>query len=112
MMHLAVMPYQEQVQKWPRRGRHILAQFDDDSIVVYQAYKPAIGHFAAANGYLGGEYRYRRMSWIKSNFLWMMYRSGWGTKPGQEVVLAIRLTRGYFDSLLQQAVPSVYDPEL
>ncbi len=50
MTHLAVMPYQEQVRKWPTRGRHILAQFDDDSFVVYQAYKPAIGHFAAANG--------------------------------------------------------------
>jgi len=108
-MNLVVLPYQEQVHNWPRRGRHILAQFDDKSIVVYQAYKPAIGHFAAANGYLGGEYHYRRMSWIKTNFLWMMHRSGWGTKSAQEVVLAIRLTRAYFDSLLEQAVHAVYE---
>lgn len=75
--------YASQRLRWPQAGRHILAQFDDDSIVVYQAYRPAIGRFAAAHGYFGGEFSYLRMSWIKSNFLWMMYRSGWGTKPGQ-----------------------------
>ncbi|WP_216092858.1 DUF4291 family protein [Candidatus Marithrix sp. Canyon 246] len=26
------------------------------------------------------------MTWIKTNFLWMMYRSEWGTKQGQETV--------------------------
>ena len=108
----AVMPYQEQVRNWPTRGRHILAQFDDDSIVVYQAYTPSIGHFAAENGYLGGEYKYKRMTWSKPNFLWMMYRSGWGAKPRQEITLAIRLTRCYFDSLLEQAVPSTFDSRL
>jgi Domain of unknown function (DUF4291) len=48
------------------------------------------------------------MSWIKPNFLWMMYRSGWGTKPGQEVVLAIWLKRTAFDAILAEAVHSTY----
>ncbi|WP_287277994.1 MULTISPECIES: DUF4291 family protein [unclassified Okeania] len=26
------------------------------------------------------------MSWIKTNFLWMMYRSAWGSKTGQEII--------------------------
>src|SRR5581483_1306687 len=38
--------------------------------------------------------------------LWMMYRSGWGTKEGQEVTLALRIRRTFFDSLLARAVPS------
>ena len=42
---------------------------------------------------------YNRMSWIKPNFLWMMYRSNWGRSQGQEVVLAVRLKRSFFDSL-------------
>src|SRR5262249_52713462 len=46
------------------------------------------------------------MSWIKPNFLWMMYRSGWGTKSGQEIILGVRLHRRYFDSLLSRAVVS------
>jgi hypothetical protein len=53
-----------------------------------------------------------RMTWIKPNFLWMMYRSGWGTKEGQEVILAIRIQRSAFDTILAQAVHSTYIPEI
>ncbi|HEX6655780.1 MAG TPA: DUF4291 family protein [Candidatus Limnocylindria bacterium] len=46
----------------------------------------------------------------KPNFLWMMYRSGWGTKEGQEVTLAVRLKRAAFDTLLQEAIYSTFVP--
>ena len=105
---LPIASYAEQVKVWPDSGRHILAQHDDDTMIVYQAYRPEIGHFAAEHGYFGGEFKYTRMSWIKPNFLWMMYRSDWGRSQGQEVVLAIRLRRAFFDSLLQQAVFSSF----
>ncbi|MCB9857836.1 MAG: DUF4291 domain-containing protein [Phycisphaerales bacterium] len=103
---LQLESYGERQRSIPKMGRHILAQFDDESIVVYQAYRPEIGHFAAKHGYFGGEFSLSRMSWIKPNFLWMMYRSGWGQKEGQEVVLAVRLQRSAFDEILAQAVPS------
>src|SRR5499426_1049255 len=109
-MELITENYRAQVVRWPRAGRHILAQFDGDSIVVYQAYRPAIGRFAAEQGYLGGEFSFTRMSWIKPNFLWMMYRCGWGTKPDQEVVLAVRLRRDAFETILAAAVPSSFHP--
>lgn len=109
---IRTQPYLEQVARWPKSGRHILAQFDDRSVVVYQAYAPAIGRFAAMNGWFGGEFGYGRMSWVKPNFLWMMYRSGWGTKDGQQVVLAIRIQRTAFDTLLSQAVHSTFVPEV
>jgi hypothetical protein len=111
-MNLQVERYEIQRQTWPDSGRHILAQFDADSIVIYQAYNPSIGRFAAQHGYFGGKFSYTRMSWCKPNFLWMMYRSGWGTKEGQEVTLAIRLKRPFFDLILSQAVPSSYTPQL
>ncbi|HVJ81760.1 MAG TPA: DUF4291 domain-containing protein [Planctomycetia bacterium] len=104
-------PYREQVALWPESGRHVCAQFDDETIIVYQAYRTAIGRFAAENGRFGGEFSYSRMSWIKPNFLWMMFRSGWGTKEGQEVTLALRLRRTFFDSLLLHAVPSSWTPD-
>lgn len=53
-----------------------------------------------------------RMTWIKPNFLWMMFRSGWGTKPNQEVTLAIRLKRSAFEEILGQAVHSTFVPEV
>ncbi|OYD88803.1 hypothetical protein CDG77_21760 [Nostoc sp. 'Peltigera membranacea cyanobiont' 213] len=111
-MRLITEPYLTQVSNWPKNGRHILAQYDDHSIVVYQAYRPAIGHFAAIYGYFGGEFSFDRMSWIKPNFLWMMYRSGWGTENGQEVVLAISMKRSAFDEILAAAIHSSYVPEL
>jgi hypothetical protein len=110
-MNLITEAYLEQQPFWPPAGKHILAQYDDASIVVYQAYRPAIGHFAARHGYFGGEFSFSRMSWIKPNFLWMMYRSGWGRKEGQEVTLAVRIQRAGFDELLRLAVPSTYQKD-
>ena len=109
-MRLITQPYREQAERWPRQGRHILAQFDADAVVIYQAYRPAIGHFAAAHGYFGGEFRLGRMSWVKPNFLWMMFRSGWGNKPDQEVTLAVWLKRAAFDAVLAEAVHSTFVP--
>lgn len=101
--------YEEQIARWPRAGRHILAHHDDETIVVYQAYRPSIGRWVVEHGKLGGpDFSFSRMSWIKTNFLWMMYRSGWGTKEGQEVVLGLRIRRSFFDSLLTAAVASTF----
>jgi hypothetical protein len=52
------------------------------------------------------------MSWIKPNFLWMMYRCGWASKEGQEVVLAVRLKRLAFDEILRMAIHSSFVPEV
>ncbi|MEI8384265.1 MAG: DUF4291 domain-containing protein, partial [Planctomycetota bacterium] len=109
-MTLPTEPYVEQLRRWPSAGRHILAHFDEQTIIVYQAYCPATGLFAARNGFFGDGFSYNRMSWIKPNFLWMMYRSNWGRSQGQEVVLAVRMKRTFFDSLLERAVPSSFDP--
>ena len=104
--------YAAQKKRWPSSGRHILAAFDDERIVVYQAYRPDIGHFAATNGYFGGSFSLSRMSWIKPNFLWMMYRCGWAQKRDQEVVLAVSIARAAFDSILASAVHSSFVPEV
>lgn len=108
---LPVEPYWIQSRHWPQQGEHILAHYDASSVVVYQAYRPAIAHYAIAHGHLGGpHFSFSRMSWIKPNFLWMMYRSGWGTKEGQELTLGLRVRRSFFDTLLASAVPSSFDP--
>src|SRR5262249_28459221 len=58
------------------------------------------------------EFSFQRMSWIKPNFLWMMYRSGWGTKENQEATLAVRIKRTAFDEILKLAVHSNFVAEL
>lgn len=107
-IRLTLESYQQQQTKWPPQGQHILAQYTEHDIVVYQAYRPAIGTFAAKHQYFGGDYSYSRMSWIKPNFLWMMYRSGWGSKQGQEITLAITLKRDFFEDILRNAVESSF----
>ncbi len=109
MMALLMEPYSEQVKTWPQAGRHILAHYDDDTVIVYQAYNSTISRYTVEHGTFGGGFSYSRMSWVKPNFLWMMYRSGWGAKENQEVTLALRLRRSFFEVLLAEAVPSSWD---
>jgi Domain of unknown function (DUF4291) len=111
-MRLITTSYIEQKTSLPKNGRHIIAQFDEEGVVVYQAYRPAIGNFAVTHGYFGGDFSLNRMSWIKPNFLWMMYRSGWGQKDGQEVVLAVKIQREAFDTILANAVCSKHNSDL
>jgi hypothetical protein len=103
--------YAMQRALWPESGQHILACYDEKTIVVYQAYSPAIGNAAAASGRFGAGWSRTRMSWIKPNFLWMMYRCGWAEKPDQEVVLAIRLIREGFEQILARAEYSAFSPQ-
>ncbi|BDS06831.1 hypothetical protein NT6N_18710 [Oceaniferula spumae] len=108
MKTLSTKSYLEQLSEWPKSGQHIMAHYDDETIVVYQAYRHEIGNYASRHNYFGGDFCYNRMSWIKPNFLWMMYRSGWGTKEGQEIILAITLKRSFFDEILSKAISSTY----
>lgn len=111
-MKLALELYETQQKRWPQAGRHIMAQYDAEAIVVYQAFRPKIGQYAARNGrHFGDNFLLSRMSWIKPNFLWMMYRCGWATKKNQEMVLAVSLKRTAFDLILNEAVASAFDPE-
>jgi hypothetical protein len=89
-----------------------MAQYDDEKIIVYQSYKRKIGEFAVKNQYFGGEFSLERMTWIKPNFLWMMYRNGWGTKEGQEYVLAVHLKMDAFKRYLENTVYSSYNDRL
>ena len=86
--------------------REIRADYDDRHITVYQAYSPGVAGPALAAGRFVPPFKRDRMTWVKPSFLWMMYRSGWGTKQDQECVLAVRITRSGFDWAVQEAVPS------
>jgi Domain of unknown function (DUF4291) len=63
VMRLLVEPYSSQSERLPKRGRHILAQFGEQAIVVYQAFRPDIGRWAVEHGRFGGEFSFERMSW-------------------------------------------------
>lgn len=89
--------------------RQIRARYSADTITVYQAYSPQIALPAVSAGRFVPPFRRERMTWIKPSFLWMMYRCGWATKPGQEHVLSIDITREGFEWALARACLSHYD---
>jgi hypothetical protein len=93
-------------------AHQIRARYTADTITVYQAYSEQIALPAATAGRFVVPFKRDRMTWIKPSFRWMMYRCGWATKPGQERVLAIDITRDGFDWALAHACLSHYDRDL
>lgn len=100
--------YKKQIIEWPTSGQHIMAQYDDSSVIVYQAYNLSIADYAVKHQRFGGDFSFSRMSWIKPNFLWMMFRAGWATKEGQERILAVSINRDFFEQILATAVASSF----
>jgi len=90
--------------------RQIRAAFSQNTITVYQAYSHEIATPSLLAGRLVPPFSRERMTWIKPSFLWMMYRSGWATKPGQESVLAIEMSRSGFEWALAHSALSRFDP--
>ncbi|MFB8352450.1 DUF4291 domain-containing protein [Streptomyces niveus] len=79
------------------------------TVTVYQAYRPEIGLPAARDGRFPEVWQRDRMTWIKPSFLWMRYRCGWGSKEGQETVLAVEITREGFEWALERACLTHYE---
>jgi hypothetical protein len=89
--------------------RQVRAHYNADTITIYQAYNHVIADEALPLGTFGASFSRKRMTWIKPSFLWMMYRSGYGTKAGQERVLAIRISRSGLEWALRHSSLSHVD---
>lgn len=84
--------------------REVRADYDADTIVVYQAYGAAIAEPAIAHGRFVSPFSFKRMTWIKPSFLWLMHRSNWGSKNGQDRTLRVRISREGWEKALELGV--------
>lgn len=98
--------------EFPRALREIRARFDGSTIRVYQAYSPRIAMPAVQAQKFVPPFKRSRMTWIKPSFTWMMYRSGWAEKTGQEHILGIDITREGFEWALAHSCLSHFDPRI
>ena len=96
----------------PRPSHEIRARHTPTTVTVYQAYSPRIAGPAARDQRFPAAWKRERMTWVKPSFLWMMYRSGWARKEGQERVLAVEVDRAGFDRALAGACLSAHHPGL
>ncbi|MCP3922038.1 MAG: DUF4291 domain-containing protein [Desulfobacterales bacterium] len=82
----------------------IRASFDRDTIVIYQAYRDAIAKPALEKQAFVSPFSLKRMTWIKPSFNWIMHRSNWGLKSGQENILAVHIKRSGWEKALSLGV--------
>ncbi|WP_342374531.1 DUF4291 domain-containing protein [Myxococcus stipitatus] len=91
--------------------REVRADYDRTSIVMYQAYPDAIADVAVKAQTFRPPFSTGRMTWIKPSFLWLMHRSNWGRKSGQERTLAVRIRRAGWVEALSAAVLTSFEPK-
>lgn len=94
------------------REYEIRAGFDRTTIVVYQAYASGISGPAGASQKFVAPFSFQRMTWIKPSFLWLMHRSNWAQKSGQERILAVHIARDSWEKALDQSVLTVFEPSV
>lgn len=105
--------YTAQQERLPKKGKYIVGNFTESTIIVYQAFNQQIAGYAVDHQKFGGEhYSFSRMTWIKPGFMWMMYRSGWASKKDQERILAIEITLKGFLEILGNATHSSFQPNV
>ena len=88
----------------------IRANYDKDTIVIYQAYAPNIAEPAIKQQRFVSPFSFHRMTWIKPSFLWLMHRSNWGQRNGQQRTLAIHITRNGWDKALSMGILTHPEP--
>lgn len=91
------------------KKQEIRANYDNKTIMVYQAYGKAIALPAIENNRFDAPFSFNRMTWIKPSYLWLMERSNWGTKSNQDHILGIRLKRECWERALSFGV--LTDPD-
>ena len=82
----------------------IRAHYDNDTITVYQAYPKTIALPALQQQRFRAPFSFKRMTWSKPSYLWLMARSNWGNKPNQTHILGIAISRTAWEKALSMGV--------
>jgi hypothetical protein len=94
------------------KHQEIRAEYDKNTITVYQAYSKNIALPAIKNNRFEKPFSFNRMTWIKPSYLWLMERSNWGTKSNQEFILGIKIKREGWEKALSSGILTHPDKEI
>jgi|GEM_PF-400673 len=95
-------------EKLPTKGMFFIGHEKNDIITFYAAFNKNIANDAVKNQKFNRGFNFKRMTWIKPGFMWMMHRSGWALKENQENILAISIKKSDVLKILNEAVLSSY----
>jgi hypothetical protein len=93
-------------------SRRILADFDEEGVWVYQAFRPSTVAAAVAKGTFGKGFGLDRMTWIKPSLGWMLHRSHYASAKRQEAIARVKVRRTGFDEILRAGVLTSFDPAI
>ena len=91
--------------------RLVYADFDEDGVYVYQAFRPKTVQIAVEKGTFGKGFTFERTSWIKPSFGWVLRRTKYGSKNRMQVIAKIKLGHDSFLDLLSQSVDAHCNPD-
>ncbi|MEN7551725.1 DUF4291 family protein [Rapidithrix thailandica] len=84
----------------------IYADYDEEGVYVYQAFKPQTVQTAVALGTFGKGFGLDRISWIKPSFGWVLRRTKYGTKNRMQGIAKIKLSHQAFHEIISQSIES------
>lgn len=82
----------------------IFADYDDEGVFVYQAFKPKIVKVAVELGTFGKGFGLDRITWIKPSLCWVLRRTKYGTKNRMQAVARIKISHDAFKEILNQSI--------
>ncbi len=100
------------IKKDARGSHEIWAQYSSKTVTIYQAYSSQIADAALKAQRLVAPFSYLRMTWIKPSYLWLMARSQWAQKRGQERILAMEILRSKWEYALGEGVLTHPEPRI
>lgn len=92
--------------------RLVYADFDEEGVYVYQAFKPKTVQIAVELGTFGKGFTFERTSWIKPSFGWVLRRTKYGTKNRMQGIAKIKMRHQAFEEILDQSIESHWNKAL
>lgn len=87
----------------PGNDAIFVGEWDAEGVYLYQAFCDEIADWALVHQQFGGpRFNTTRMTWVKPSFGWILYRSGYGHKPGQNRILKVKVSHESLGQILGQ----------
>lgn len=101
-MKTKTLQYTAALPTLPQKGRHLLAWYDDNEVLVYI---PHVGEYY-------DEITISRPVWIILSFSWMMHDAKWMESPHYHTIECMTIQRFAFEDMLLKAFPADFPNKL
>lgn len=90
----------------------IFANFDDEGVYLYQAFKPETVSVAVEKGTFGKGFGLDRITWIKPSFAWLLRRSKYASKNRMQAIAKIKVSHQSWLEILEQSIETHFNPNI